>query len=168
MIIDAMDILYNDNVDGFCIVSSDSDFTRLSTRIRESGKTAIGFGEKKTPNAFVASCDKFVYTEILRKGEEIEDEKPIKKKTKNELRGDAKLVYLLRNTVEDLADENGWAYLGEVGSLITTKSPDFDPRNYGCKKIGELIKASDLFEYIDKSPNKDYSSIYIRDKRHSG
>lgn len=163
MIIDAMDLLYTEKLDGFCIVSSDSDFTRLSSRIREEGLTVYGFGEKKTPKPFVAACDKFIYTEIL--GEEDFSAVSTKKDT-NELKNDTKLVNLLRNAVEDSADESGWAYLGKVGQNIANRIPEFDPRNYGYNKLGELVKAIDLFD-IDERSSDDApgKSIYVRDKR---
>lgn len=163
MIIDAMDLLYTENLDGFCLVSSDSDFTRLASRIRESGLTVYGFGEKKTPRAFVGACDKFIFTEILRENDHGFATSP---KSTKELKADTRLVNLLRNAVEDSADENGWSHLGNVGQNISNKSPDFDPRNYGYKKLGELIKAIRLFEInersFDHSPAK---AIYVRDKR---
>jgi len=163
MIIDAMDLLFNERLDGFCIVSSDSDFTRLSSRIREEGLTVYGFGEKKTPKAFVAACDKFIYTEII--GEEERRTTSTKKDT-NELKNDTKLVNLLRNAVEDCAHESDWAYLGKVGRNIANRSPEFDPRNYGYNKLGELVKAVDLFD-IDERGSDDApgKSIYVRDKR---
>jgi len=165
MIIDAMDLLYTEKLDGFCLVSSDSDFTRLASRIREAGLTVIGFGEKKTPKAFVGACDRFIYTEILRK----EDDDTVRKtqrKGANALKGDTKLVNLLRNAVDASADESGWAYLGNVGQNVANQAPEFDPRNYGYKKLGELIKAVNLFE-IDERSAKDSpgKSIYIRDRR---
>ena len=164
MIIDAMDLLYTDKLDGFCIVSSDSDFTRLAARIRESGLTVYGFGEGKTPAAFVGACDKFIFTEILRSGKE-EKSSDEKKGGKN-LKGDTQLVNLLRNAVEDCADESGWAYLGNVGQTVVSLSPQFDPRNYGFKKLGDLIKEIDLFD-IDERDTKygPGTSIYVRDKR---
>ena len=163
MIIDAMDLLYTEKLDGFCIVSSDSDFTRLVSRIREAGLIVYGFGEQKTPKPFVGACDKFVYTEILRKDEV---NSVSGKKSTNELKGDTKIVGLLRNAVEDSADEEGWAYLGTVGQNIANQAPEFDPRNYGYKKLSELVKASQLFE-VDKriSENSPGISMYIWDKR---
>ncbi|MCK5879152.1 MAG: NYN domain-containing protein [Holophagae bacterium] len=164
MIIDAMDLLYNEKLDGFCLVSSDSDFTRLASRIRESGLTVIGFGEKKTPKAFVGACDKFIYTEILRK-DTISAPKQ-KAKTETLLRGDTKLVNMLRNAVDASADESGWAYLGNVGQNIVNQAPEFDPRNYGFKKLGELIKSVKIFDIEERSStNSPGASIYIRDKR---
>ena len=164
MIIDAMDLLYTNKFDGFCIVSSDSDFTKLASRIRESGLVVYGFGEKKTPEAFVSACDKFIYTEVLRSKED--DSLPIKQKSTNELKQDTKLVNLLRNAVEASSDESGWSHLAPVGSNIAKQVTDFDPRNYGYKKLGELIAATKLFE-IEERPVGDGQSraIYIKDKR---
>jgi uncharacterized LabA/DUF88 family protein len=164
MIIDAMDLLYTETMDGFCIVSSDSDFTRLSARIREAGLTVYGFGEQKTPKAFVGACDRFIYTEILRKDEK--GEAPAKRPSANELKRDSRLVTLLRNATEDSADETGWANLGTVGQNVANKAPEFDPRNYGYKKLGELIRAVDLFTIDERSSdNSPAKQIYIRDKR---
>jgi uncharacterized LabA/DUF88 family protein len=164
MIIDAMDLLYTNKFDGFCIISSDSDFTKLASRIRESGLVVYGFGEKKTPEAFVSACDKFIYTEVLRSKED--DSLPIKQKSTNELKQDTKLVNLLRNAVEASSDESGWSHLAPVGSNIAKQVTDFDPRNYGYKKLGELIAATKLFE-IEERPVGDGQSkaIYIKDKR---
>jgi len=164
MIIDAIDLLYTNKFDGFCIVSSDSDFTKLASRIRESGLVVYGFGEKKTPEAFVSACDKFIYTEVLRSKED--DSLPIKRKSTNELKQDTKLVNLLRNAVEASSDESGWSHLAPVGSNIAKQVTDFDPRNYGYKKLGELIAATKLFE-IEERPVGDGQSkaIYIKDKR---
>lgn len=164
MIIDAMDLLYTGNFNGFCIVSSDSDFTKLASRIRESGLLVYGFGEKKTPSAFVSACDKFIYTEVLRA--KSEENEAINKKSSNELKQDTKLVSLLRNAVEVSSDDSGWAQLGPVGSNIAKQSPDFDPRNYGYSKLGELVTATKLFE-IEKRQIGDTTSnvIYVRDKR---
>jgi uncharacterized LabA/DUF88 family protein len=164
MIIDAMDLLYTGTMDGFCIVSSDSDFTRLAARIREAGLIVYGFGEQKTPMAMVGACDRFIYTEILRKGER--DETPAKAPALRELKSDTRLVNLLRNATEDSADETGWANLGTVGQNVANKAPEFDPRNYGFKKLGELIRAVDLFTIDERSSdNSPAKQIYIRDKR---
>lgn len=163
MIIDAMDLLYTEKLDGFCIVSSDSDFTRLASRIREAGLIVYGFGELKTPKAFVGACDKFIFTEILRKDEPAVSSQ---KKSTKELKGDTRLVNLLRNAVEDSADEDGWAYLGNVGQNIANQAPEFDPRNYGYKKLGELIGAVQLFDKDERvSSSSEDKLIYIRDKR---
>jgi uncharacterized LabA/DUF88 family protein len=166
MIIDAMDLLYTGKLDGFCIVSSDSDFTRLSSRIRETGLLVFGFGEKKTPKAFVGACDKFIFTEILREVTEDVGKGSTKVKSLQELKSDTKLVNLLRNAVEDSADDDGWSNLAAVGLNIANKSPEFDPRNYNYRKLGELVNAIDLFEINERStPNSPGKTIYIRDKR---
>ena len=164
MIIDAMDLLYSERFDGFCLVSSDSDFTRLAARLREEGLLVYGFGEKKTPKAFVSACDKFIFTEVLRFQE---DEEPaVKQKTANELKGDAKLVALLRSALEAASDESGWAHLGAVGSNIVKQSPEFDPRNYGYNKLGDLVKAIKLFDIDERVQGGGQSkAIYIHDKR---
>jgi len=164
MIIDAMDLLYTDNFNGFCLVSSDSDFTKLAARIRESGLLVYGFGEKKTPSPFVSACDKFIYTEVLRA--KVDANQAIAKKSSKELKQDQKLVSLLRNAVEASSDDSGWAYLGPVGSNIAKQSPDFDPRNYGYGKLGELVSATQLFE-IERRKIGDTNSkaVLLRDKR---
>ncbi|WP_449258763.1 NYN domain-containing protein [Chlorobium limicola] len=164
MIIDAMDLLYTGKFDGFCIVSSDSDFTKLASRLRESGLTVYGFGEKKTPSPFVSACDKFIYTELLRA--KINDNEVIIRKTAAELKMDSKLVRLLRNAVESSSDESGWAHLATLGATIAKQLPEFDPRNYGYGKLGELIRATTLFEVnervIGEGPSK---AVYVKDKR---
>lgn len=166
MIIDAMDLLYTEQFDGFCIVSSDSDFTKLAARIRETGLTVYGFGEQKTPEPFVAACDKFIYTEVLRSEEETERDRSFKRMSTNELKQDTKLVNLTRNAIEASSDESGWAHLGQVGSYIAKQAPEFDPRNYGYQKLGELVKAVNLFEIEERSTGQGQSkAIYIKDKR---
>jgi uncharacterized LabA/DUF88 family protein len=169
MIIDAMDLLYTEKLDGFCIVSSDSDFTRLASRIRESGLTVYGFGEKKTPQAFVVACDKFTYSEILRKAETARKDEPViatQEKSTNELKGDTRLINLLRNAVEDSADEEGWAYLANVGHNLLKRAPEFDPRNYGYAKLGELVEATQLFEvHKEQAPDSRIKHVYVRDQR---
>ena len=166
MIIDAMDLLYSEKLDGFCIVSSDSDFTRLASRIRESGLTVYGFGEKKTPRAFVSVCDKFIYTEILHDShEEAEDAKPTAKQ-KKDFKVDRKILKLLRAAVDDLAEESGWAYLGGVGQKINNRSADFDPRNYGFRKLGDMFRAIPQFETEERSQiNGSGRLVYIRWKK---
>lgn len=160
MIIDAMDLLYTGKFDGFCIVSSDSDFTKLAARIREEGLIVYGFGEKKTPKAFVGACDKFIYTEILRESNQGFSQT---RKTKRQLMDDKKLIDLLFNAVEDAANENGWSHLGTVGQTIANKSPEFDPRNYGFKKLGELIKFIGLFTIDERtSDNSPAKAVYIK------
>lgn len=144
MIIDAMDLLYSGTFDGFCIVSSDSDFTRLASRIRESGKRVYGFGEKKTPQPFVSACDRFIYTEIFSLSES--SEKETSKWPGNKLRQETKLVSLIRSAIDVASNEDGWANLGAVGSAIVKNAPEFDPRNYGYSKLSDLVKAIDLFD----------------------
>jgi uncharacterized LabA/DUF88 family protein len=168
MIIDAMDLLYSEKLDGFCIVSSDSDFTRLAARVRESGRTVYGFGEKKTPRAFVAVCDKFIYTEILRdiQEENDEDESKPASRIRRDFKVDRRLLKLLRDAVEDLADESGWAYLGSVGQKITNRSSEFDPRNYGFKKLADLFRAVSQFETEERpQENGTGRQVYIRWKK---
>lgn len=170
MIIDAMDILYTDKVDGFCIVSSDSDFTRLATRLREAGMQVIGMGEKKTPNPFIVACDKFIYLEILAPSNTILEQTKKSKETqtaKTEAlrKVDNATLKLLLATVVDLADDSGWAFLGEVGSLILKKKPDFDPRNFGFVKLAPLIKSTGKFEIEERESDKKNSKlVYVRAK----
>ena len=144
MIIDAMDLLYTSTFDGFCIVSSDSDFTRLASRIRESGKRVYGFGEKKTPQPFVAACDRFVYTEIFSL--KIDAQEEPQKIPPNKLKQDTKLINLFRSAIDAASNEDCWAHLGGVGSNIIKNAPDFDPRNYGYSKLGDLAIATGLFD----------------------
>ena len=165
LIIDAMDLLHAGNLDGFCLVSSDSDFTRLASRIRESGLMVYGFGEKKTPKAFVDACDKFIYTEILRPTEPAGTAVPVYQDVSafKDMKKDQGFLKLLKNSVEDSSDEEGWAELGLVGLNIQKKSPEFDSRNYGFRKLFDLIRSLDLFE-IDERQSKDQVGkiIYIR------
>src|SRR4051794_6495117 len=167
MVIDAMDLLYSGRLDGFCIVSSDSDFTRLAARIRESGLTVYGFGERKTPKPFVAACDKFIYIENLSYGQsEAAAPKPAPRTSAAKLKGDTALVKQLRNAVEAASDDDGWAALSGVGNIITKQSPDFDSRNYGYAKLSDLITATTLFELDSRSPGDGKPvNIYARDKR---
>jgi hypothetical protein len=155
LIIDAMDLLYTGNLDGFCLVSSDSDFTKLASRLRESGKTVYGFGEPRTPHSLVAACDKFVYLDVLRRPEK--PKQPSEEnlatstsaqRTTSELRGDAKLVKLLREGIDAASDDDGWANLGGVGSYVAKQAPDFDSRNWGYNKLVDLVAALDLFEVL--------------------
>lgn len=168
MIIDAMDILYSSKVDGFCLVSSDSDFTRLATRLREAGMQVIGIGEKKTPNPFIVACDKFIYIEILQKQteekvESLENKEGVDLITKKE-------VKLIAATINDLSDDDGWAFLGDVGSLLQKKQPNFDSRNYGFEKLTPMIKSMDDFEIDQReTPKSRYKLIYVKnkEKRHN-
>jgi len=164
MIIDAMDLLYTRNFTGFCLVSSDSDFTKLASRIRESGLLVYGFGEKKTPSPFVSACDKFIYTEVLRA--KTGDSKDMVKKSSNVLKQDTKLIGLFRNAVEASSDDSGWAPLGVVGSNIAKQSPEFDPRNYGYAKLSALVAATKLFDSEERKVGTAGSiAVFIRDKR---
>lgn len=176
MIIDAMDILHSDKIDGFCLVSSDSDFTRLAIRLRESGMLVVGIGEKKTPNPFIVACDKFIYIEIIgAKGiPKTATSQPVSATTATvpvQAPGidtiDSEFIRLLKTTVEDLADDNGWAFLAEVGALIIKKKPDFDPRNYGFQKLTPLIKSLDEYFEVDQREveNKHIKHIYVRIKK---
>lgn len=167
MIIDAMDILYSGKVDGFCLASSDSDFTKLATRLREAGMRVYGIGEKKTPNPFIVACDKFIYLEILHLEEEIEDTKTgKKKKTKREYdKITPQVLRLLKNSVADAADEDGWAFLGDVGSLILKKQANFDARNFGFEKLTPMFNAINKFEIEERSQgNSRFKLIYVRNK----
>ncbi|MFI5196647.1 MAG: NYN domain-containing protein [Chitinophagales bacterium] len=170
MIIDAMDILYTGKVDGFCIISSDSDFTRLALRLREAGVKVIGMGQKKTPAPFIAACDKFIYIEILSEkataSSKQEDKKEEEIQTTNTIkRIDEQTIQLIASSISDLADESGWAFLGEVGTLMLKKEPDFDPRNYGFKKLGQLIKSTQHFEIDERQTDKsNIKLVYIKVK----
>ena len=175
MIIDAMDLLHSQKVDGFCIVSSDSDFTRLAVRLRESGMLVIGMGEKKTPQPFIVACDKFIYIEIIERSDsryvsEDAQSPSVKAKTDTSLlidKVDKKLIKLLKISVEDLADESGWAFLGDVGNLINKKKPDFDSRIYGFSKLTPLFKSlSKDFEIDERDADKSgqIKHIYVRVK----
>ncbi|ASZ10411.1 NYN domain-containing protein [Chitinophaga pendula] len=169
MIIDAMDILYTGRVDGFCLVSSDSDFTRLATRLREAGMRVFGLGERKTPSAFRAACDKFIYLEILEVSEDKATQGPKQKSAKEKAKGiskaDREVINLLSTSINDIADEDGWAYLGELGNLLLKKQPDFDARNYGYSKLLQLIKSFDVFEIdIRESGRKTGKLVYVKEK----
>ncbi|RCS31176.1 NYN domain-containing protein [Rhodanobacter denitrificans] len=162
MIIDAMDLLYAERFDGFCIVSSDSDFTRLASRIRESGRIVYGFGEKKTPEPFRTACDKFIYTEVLAGTAEAETEAAPKQRSAKELRGDTRLLNLLRNAIEAASDDDtGWAQLARVGQIVSKQSPDFDSRNYGYAKLSGLIKGIGLFETEERQIGNG-KHLYVR------
>jgi len=177
MIIDAMDILYSGKVDGFCIVSSDSDFTRLATRLREAGMKVIGIGERKTPSPFIVACDKFIYLEIINSPVVVQEPVTDKKRSGKPVRSDKKneesdqqlqikkAKRLIASSISDLADENGWAYLGDVGNLILKKQPDFDPRNFGFAKLTPLIRSFD-FEIDERdSGQNNIKHIYIRNRK---
>lgn len=240
LIIDAMDILHKESVNGFCIVSSDSDYTRLASRIRESGREVLGFGEKKTPKPFIKSCDKFIYVEILGQPSPAPAPAPVQvsvpvpapatkaaspKKSAKKHPGhnapetdtqgtavgestatepvvaapaiaepaagepavadkkaapvpdttqpqpiirpiDEDFKALLANTIEDAADDSGWAFLGIVGGVLTKKMPDFDPRNYGYKKLSLLVKSlSKIIEMEERpSENRELKLVYVRNR----
>jgi len=171
LIIDAMDILYSDKVDGFCIVSSDSDFTRLAIRLREAGMKVIGIGQKKTPQPFITACDKFVYIEILKMESISESETTTQVKGKAKIqpkalnRIDQTLIKLLTESVVDLADESGWTFLGELGNFILKNKADFDPRNYGFPKLLPLIKSTKKFIIDERiAGNNNIRHIYLKVK----
>lgn len=165
MIIDAMDVLYSQKVDGFCLVSSDSDFTRLATRLREAGMNVIGIGEKKTPEPFIVACDRFIYIEILKnQAKEANKEKETKKSDYDKIT--PKVIKLIASTISDVADEEGWAFLGDVGGLLQKKQPNFDSRNYGFQKLTPMINSIEKFE-IESRENQGrgkYKLIYVRNK----
>lgn len=166
MIIDAMDILHSDKVDAFCLVSSDSDFTRLATRIRESGKLVFGMGERKTPVPFIASCDKFTYIEILR-GDvaKAKSAKVLPEAKEKVVMEEFDLLTLLNQSVDDVADEEGWAFLGEIGSHILKKCPDFDPRNYNYKKLSLLMESfGDYFTVERRDAYQPIKHVYVKRK----
>ena len=200
LIIDAMDLLYSDKLDGFCIVSSDSDFTRLAIRLRESGMKVIGIGEKKTPSAFIAACDRFVFIEVLdgaikktraianrqnksTKSKAVEENKkvidpsaseqakqkitakPVEKTEPKPLNKiDNQTIELIEDTLEAIGDEDGWAFLGDVGNLIVKKKPEFDPRNYGFSKLTPMLKSlTDILEIDEReSDKKGIKHVYVR------
>jgi hypothetical protein len=166
MIIDAMDILYSEKVDGFCLVSSDSDFTKLATRLREEGLVVYGIGEKKTPDPFIVACDKFIYLEIL---ESVEDETENGKTSPKKASIDKitpKVIRLLRNSVDDAADDDGWAFMGDVGSLILKKQPNFDARNFGFQKLTPLFKSLPQFEIEQRDRTSGrFKLIYVKNKK---
>lgn len=165
MIIDAMDILYSDKVNGFCLVSSDSDFTRLATRLREAGMKVFGIGERKTPNPFIVACDKFIYIEILNN--QAEERENTNTKVKSDVdKITAKETKLIASTIADLADDDGWAFLGDVGNLLQKKQPNFDSRNYGFPKLTPLIKSIKSFEIEERIGHKNNLKIvYVRLKK---
>nr|WP_321270243.1 NYN domain-containing protein [Alcaligenes faecalis] len=154
-IIDAMDLLYGGNVDGFCLVSSDSDFTRLATRLREAGKTVYGLGERKTPEPFIAACDKFIFFEVLKK--------PIDTTVLSLPLSDLPdLKELLSHAIRETARENGWARLATVGSLISKTHSSFDPRNYGFKKLNELVRNQPFIEVVDAADASGFIHVEVR------
>lgn len=161
MVIDAMDILYGGRIEGFCIVSSDSDFTRLASRLRESGQVVYGFGERKTPKPFVAACDKFTYVDILT-GSPAQG-KAGEKEDAQKLKSDAELMNLLRSAIEESEDESGWSNLGAVGKQISSQKPDFDPRHWGFQKLSTLIEAISQFEIRRESRGaQGHTEVFVR------
>lgn len=168
MIIDAMDILYSNKVDGFCLVSSDSDFTRLATRLREASMKVIGIGEKKTPDPFIVACDKFIYIEILKQNTKESENGKNKERDSRKQNVDKitpSVVRLISQTIYDVADEDGWAFLGDVGSLLQKKQPNFDSRNYGFQKLTPMINSIDKFEIESReNSNSKFKLIYVKNK----
>lgn len=169
MIIDAMDILYSGNVDGFCLVSSDSDFTRLALRLREAGKIVIGIGEKKTPSPFIAACEKFIYTEIIvpeEEPKELTSKEKLKEAQESSIKNDLKIISkLIETSINDIADEDGFARLGDIGNLLAKKQPDFDSRNYGFGKMSQLVRSLNKFDIEDrKQPNQSTKILYIKNR----
>jgi uncharacterized LabA/DUF88 family protein len=161
LVIDAMDLLYTQRLDAFCIVSSDSDFTPLVMRILTSGHKVYGFGEKKTPPPFVNACSKFIYLEALSEaiGKSNETNGATEEKSTKILKKDRKLVHLLCNAVEAVCADDGWSHLGKVGQQIANQA-SFDPRNYGYRKLSELIEAISIFEI-----KRDNQVIWVKNKQ---
>ncbi|CAG2158567.1 NYN domain-containing protein [Cupriavidus numazuensis] len=169
MIIDAMDLLYTERFDGFCLVSSDSDFTRLASRIREQGLIVYGFGERKTPKPFVTACDKFIYSDVLRADNDAgadEAAAPVRRRSGGELRQDSRLVRLLQSASQAVSDEDGWSTLGGMGNHIAKQAPEFDSRNYGYGKLSELVAATGLFE-VETRNGGNNKTIWVRLKKRS-
>ena len=168
MIIDAMDVLYSGKVNGFCIVSSDSDFTRLATRLREAGMQVFGIGEKKTPNPFIVACDKFIYIEILKNQSQDDSTDVDEKKTTDKSNIDKitpKDLRLIATTISDVADDDGWAFLGDVGSLLQKKQPNFDSRNYGFQKLTPLFQSINAIEVERREDSKGRKKlVYVKMK----
>lgn len=181
LIIDAMDLLYSGKLDGFCIVSSDSDFTRLAIRLRESGMKVIGIGEQKTPKPFISACDRFIFIEVLdgaikkKKTTKtaVDSKKPVEKTTTNPPEKptqrplnkiDEPTIDLIEDSIDDIADDSGWAFLGDVGNLIVKKKPEFDPRNYGFSKLTPMLKSlTDILEIDERdSDKKGIKHVYVR------
>lgn len=165
LIIDAMDLLHSRKFGAFCIVSSDSDFTRLVSRIKEEGVLAYGFGEQKTPKSFIAACDKFIYTEIFRK---TAGKSPLPAMPGSKTPGNLNdFIPKLLNAVESCADESGWSFLGRVGALLANQVPDFDPRHYGYTKLSSLVQAIGLLE-VEKRGEDQAMQICVRAKSEKG
>tara|TARA_R110001592_G_scaffold61993_9_gene189455 strand:+ start:6950 stop:7696 length:747 start_codon:yes stop_codon:yes gene_type:complete len=171
LIIDAMDLLYSEKVNGFCIVSSDSDFTRLATRLREAAMFVIGIGERKTPKPFITACDKFIYIEILKKEQKQENVEKQNKQNKPKTEPssvsqiDQELINLIKDSIDEISDDSGWAFLGALGNFIIKKKKDFDPRNYGYPKLYPLIKSINQFEIEEKETGENnIRHIYLKNK----
>ncbi len=168
LIIDAMDILYSKNVDGFCIVSSDSDFTKLAARLREAGMYVVGMGEKKTPAPFIAACEKFKYLEVLAEipanPSEANVHKSVEKQEspKESMANIKELIKSIKKIITEISNEDGWAYLGDIGRSLNKRHPDFDTRNYGYSKLSQLIASLDQFEIQRQQP--DLNFILVRNK----
>jgi uncharacterized LabA/DUF88 family protein len=169
LIIDAMDILYSKNVDGFCIVSSDSDFTRLAARLREAGMYVVGMGEKKTPTPFISACEKFKYLEVLAsmtaKPAEPAAVKEKQEETKPGILSIDKLIEVIRTIITETSDEDGWAFLGELGSILNKRYPDFDTRNYGYAKLTPFVSSLKQFDIKTvKTSNPSINLKYVRNR----
>ena len=163
LIIDAMDLLHAGGLDGVCLVSSDSDFTRLATRLREAGLVVYGFGEKKTPEPFIAACDKFIYTEILREQpEEKNEEKKAEEKKLDQVAELPKLRPMVLKALEATAREDGWATLSSLGSQLNRSHPSFDPRNYGVAKLGELMRRQGYLELKEVVTGEGHTHQHVR------
>jgi uncharacterized LabA/DUF88 family protein len=165
LIIDAMDLLHGRRLDGFCLVSSDSDFTPLAARIRADGLPVYGFGESKTPKPFVAACTRFIYTDVITSAR---SDEPRKAPPLKNVKGDARLMNLLRGVVDDASDEDGWANLSEVGSRIVNREPDFDARNYGYAKLRTMFEKIDLFETQQRAGAQGHKHLWVRYRRKGG
>ena len=173
LIIDAMDILYSGSVEGFCIVSSDSDFTRLAARLRESGMYVIGMGEKKTPTPFISACEIFKYLEVLtppvpETKEAQPDSAASKTPAKNGMATKEEIIEALKVIITESSDEDGWAYLGQVGKLLNKRYPDFDTRNYGFSKLTPFVCSLKQFEIQSRrtsSPNNVHKYVRIKEKK---
>ncbi len=164
LIIDAMDILYSKNVDGFCIVSSDSDFTKLASRLREAGMYVLGMGERKTPRAFIAACEKFKYLEALSPLAPLEGKKYDSKDVLEE-RDRKALIRSIQNIVTEISDEDGWAYMGDVGNMLNKRYPEFDTRNYGYSKLTPLVSSLKAFTVMSRrTSNPHITHKFIRIK----
>ncbi|EQK98295.1 hypothetical protein G6O67_004172 [Ophiocordyceps sinensis] len=164
MIIDAMDLLYSNCLDAFCLVSNDSNYTRLASRIRSSGLVVYGFGERNTPERFVMACNKFIFVEDLVSG----DKRAVRldQDPSGSVSADIGLaVGWLSGAIEAISDDEGWAGLAAVDSLLLERHPEFDPRNYGFAKLGDLLTANSSFEVIRRSPLEGKAPVvYVRDK----